>query len=274
MPRRLPTFYWTHGGGPWPYMTGPFRRSFARLEAALRELPRQLGDSPRAILAVSGHWVAPDFAIMSSPRPGMVYDFSGFPEELYRIQYPAPGSPELARRIHGLVQAAGLDSHLDPQRGFDHGTYALLAVAFPQANIPVVQVSLRGDYDSEAHLRLGRALAPLREQGVLILGSGSSYHNLRAMLSAGPDPQVRSDSAEFDAWLQETLAVAPAERSRRLRDWERAPHARQVHPDEDHLLPLHVAVGAAEQEPAELVYSQADFFGGIHVSSYRFGGPD
>ena len=153
--------------------------------------------------------------------------------------------------------------------GFDHGTYSILAVTHPQADIPVFQVSLRSGYDPEAHLRLGRALAPLRDERVLIIGSGSSYHNLRRFF--GPRGR-RDDSAQFDAWLGETLVEsAPARRSGRLRDWQGAPAAREAHPREDHLMPLHVVVGAAEDEPGRIVYQQEDFLGTIALSSYRFG---
>jgi aromatic ring-opening dioxygenase catalytic subunit (LigB family) len=245
------------------------RRPYARLEESLRELPRQLPRKPEAILIVSGHWEERDFAVMSSAAPPMVYDYGGFPEELYQIRYPAAGSPRLAQRAQSLIQQAALPARLNAERGFDHGTYSILAVTHPQADIPVFQVSLRSDYDPEAHLRLGRALAPLRDEGVLIIGSGSSYHNLRRFFG----PRVRrEDAAQFDTWLQETLVeCAPAQRSQRLLEWQRAPAAREAHPREDHLVPLHVIVGAAEQEAGRIAYSEADFLGTIALSSYRFG---
>jgi aromatic ring-opening dioxygenase catalytic subunit (LigB family) len=191
------------------------------------------------------------------------------PEELYRIRYPAAGSPRLAERAHLLIQEANLPTRPDGGRGFDHGTYSILAVTHPQADVPVFQVSIRADYDPEAHLELGRALAPLRDEGVLILGSGSSYHNLRRFF----DLRGRNaDSAQFDGWLRETLVdSAPAQRSERLLEWARAPAAREAHPREDHLMPLHVVVGAAQKDPGRVVYSQQDFRGAIALSSYRFG---
>lgn len=265
----FPTFYLSHGGGPWPYMNEEARRPYAKLEASLRELPRQLPAKPDAILIVSGHWEERDFAVMANAAPPMIYDYGGFPEELYHIRYAAAGSPRLARRTYALIQQAKLPARLNADRGFDHGTYSLLAVTHPQADIPVFQVSLRADYDPEAHLQLGRALAPLRDEGVLIIGSGSSYHNLRRFFG----PRVRrEDSARFDAWLGETLVESTsARRSERLLDWERAPAAREAHPQEDHLMPLHVVVGAAEQDPGRAVYHQEDFLGTIALSSYRFG---
>lgn len=269
MNARLPTFYLSHGGGPWPYMDEETRRPYAMLEQSLRELPRQLPRKPEAILVVSGHWEEPDFAVMAGAAPPMVYDYGGFPQEMYRIRYPAAGSPQLALRARSLIQQANLPVRLDAERGFDHGTYSLLAVTHPQADIPVFQVSLRADYDPQTHLRLGRALAPLRDEGVLIIGSGSSYHNLRRFFG----PRVRrADAVQFDGWLRETLVESSsARRSERLLEWEHAPAAREAHPREDHLMPLHVVVGAAEDEPGRIVYSQDDFLGTIALSSYRFG---
>jgi len=266
---RLPTFYLTHGGGPWPYMTGEFRRRFALLEASLEKLPARLGSRPKAILVVSGHWEESDFAVMASPAPPMVYDYGGFPEPLYHIRYPAAGSPELARRTADLIQQSGLTTHLDAVRGFDHGTYSLLAITHPQADIPVIQVAIRSDYDPQAHLQLGRALAPLRDEGVLIVGSGSSYHNLREFMRPTPRNEA---SVQFDSWLHDTLVRGPiGQRSERLAAWDRAPAARLAHPQEDHLLPLHVAVGAAEQETGQVIFRQEDFAGALTLSSYQFG---
>jgi aromatic ring-opening dioxygenase catalytic subunit (LigB family) len=265
---RLPTYFISHGGGPWPYLDGPFRRMFDRLEQSLKDIRRELGDAPRAVLVISGHWEETGFAISSGEQPGMVYDYSGFPEHTYRIRYSAPGSPELARRIQALLQAGGVPARLDPERGYDHGTFSLMKPLYPEEDIPLVQVSIDRSYDPEAHLRLGRLLAPLRDEGVLIIGSGLTYHNMRDMRgSEGFEP-----SRVFDAWLQETLVAADAEeRTRRLVDWERAPMARAAHPQEDHLIPLMAVIGAAENEPGAVVYHQKDFFGGITASSFRFG---
>jgi aromatic ring-opening dioxygenase catalytic subunit (LigB family) len=271
MSSRLPTFFLTHGGGPWPFMQGEFRAHFARLEAALQQIPSQLEAAPRAILVISGHWEERDFAVMSSPAPPMIYDFAGFPPETYRIRYSSPGAPALAQQIAGLIRDAGLDSHLDPARGYDHGVYSVLAVAWPEAGIPVLQVSLRADFDPAAHLALGRALAPLCSQGVLIIGSGSSYHNLRGFFEDGPH-HPREESAAFDAWLRAAMAAPPAQRTQALLDWEQAaPHALLVQPTPDHFLPLHVAVGAAESAPATLIYHEDSFFRRLSVSSFRLG---
>jgi len=266
MTARLPTFYLCHGGGPWPYMHQADRRRFEALAKSLEQIPAQLPVKPDAILVVSGHWEETDFAVMASPSPPMVYDYSGFPDYLYHIRYDAPGVPHLARRVHSLIEAAGLPTHLDAQRGFDHGTYSLLAVAYPEATVPVLQVSLQEGYDPAAHLQLGRALAPLRDEGILIIGSGMSYHNFHPV-------SPREDSAQFDSWLRQTLVdSAPPQRSQRLLEWAHAPAARAAHPREDHLIPLHAAVGAAEEDRAQIVYRQDDYLGCITLSSFRFGG--
>ena len=265
---RLPTYFLSHGGGPWPYLDGPFRRVFDQLEQSLFNIRRELGDAPRAVLMISGHWEEKGFAISSGEQPGMVYDYSGFPEHTYRIRYRAPGSPALARRVQELLTAGGVEARLDPERGYDHGTFSVMKPLYPGEDIPLVQLSIDRSYDPELHLRLGRLLAPLRDEGVLIIGSGLSYHNLsEARGSAGVEP-----SRVFDAWLQDTLtAAAPQERTSRLIEWERAPLARAAHPQEDHLIPLMAVVGAAEDEPGAAVYHQKDLFGGITASSFRFG---
>ena len=267
MSTRLPTYFLSHGGGPWPYLDGPFRRAFDQLEQSLVDIRRELGEAPRAVLVISGHWEEKGFAISSGEQPGMVYDYFGFPEHTYHIRYKAPGSPELARRVQELLGAGGLQARLDPERGYDHGTFSLMKPMYPEEEMPLVQLSIDLSYSPQLHLQLGRLLAPLRDEGVLIIGSGLSYHNLSKR-----DHHAIAPSRAFDGWLQETLiASPPKERTPRLIDWERAPLARAAHPHEDHLIPLMVAVGAAENEAATLVYHQKDLFGGMTASSFRFG---
>ncbi len=267
MPRSLPTYYLTHGGGPWPWMDAEMGTLYAPLRRSLVELPRQVGDGVRAILVVTAHWESKRFSVSSAAHPGMLYDYYGFPAHTYAVQYPAPGSPELAARVKALLDAGGHPTQLDPERGFDHGTFCMLAPMYPDATIPVVQLSLRADFDPAAHLEVGQLLAPLRDDGVLILGSGSSYHNLRRFNAGAAEP-----SRQFDDWLQESLLELNADqRALRLRNWEAAPAARIAHAREEHLLPLMVAVGAARDALGRCVYRQTDLLGGITMSSFGFG---
>lgn len=266
-PARLPTHFISHGGGPWPWIKDQMPMDFGPLERSLQAIPRDLGTTPRAVLVVSGHWEAPAFTVQTNPHPPMVYDYGGFPEFAYHLQYPAPGAPEVARRIVELLTAAGIEAREDPERGFDHGVFAPLYVMYPEADVPILQLSLVHGYDPAAHLEAGRALAPLRDEGVLIVGSGLSYHNLRFLGPAG-GPASRA----FDRWLTHAVVESPPERrTELLLDWEKAPAARDAHPREDHLVPLLVAVGAAEDETAEVTYHEDAFAGAISVSSYRFG---
>lgn len=264
---RMPTFYLSHGGGPWPWMKDRFGTMFDKLEKALQALAPSLPERPKAILLISAHWEESAFTLSSNPNPPMFYDYEGFPEHTYRVKYPAPGSPALAERIRSLLAAGGVAAKLDPDRGFDHGTFTITAVAFPEADIPVVQLSLRQDLDPAAHLALGRLLAPLRDEGILIIGSGVSFHNFSKFNPEGAVP-----SRLFDAWLQKALtASSPAEREAQLKRWTDAPSARVAHPHEDHLLPLMVAVGAGLDDPGTCVYHDNAMFGSITTSSFRFG---
>ena len=266
MRTRMPTCFVSHGGGPWPWVD-EMRRGLAPLERSLTDIPRRIGRAPRAIVQVTAHWEERAFTLSSSAAPGMVYDYGGFPEHTYSVVYPAPGAPALARQVQGLMEAAGLPVALDPLRGYDHGTFVPLAVMYPQAQVPVLQMSLRTGLDPAEHMALGRALAPLRDDDVLIVGSGLSYHNLRQL--GGPG---RLPSQAFDAWLQAAMAAPSAAREEALLHWEQAPSARTSHPREEHLLPLMVAVGAAMDDMAECVYRDDSAYGGITVSSFVFGG--
>jgi aromatic ring-opening dioxygenase catalytic subunit (LigB family) len=264
---RLPVYFISHGGGPWSYMDPASRAPYARLEASLADMPRQVGVTPKAVLMISAHWEERDFTLTSSARPPMIYDYGGFPEYTYRIRYDAPGDPSLAARTRQILEEAGLPARLDPERGFDHGAFTPLKVIYPDANVPVVQLSLKRGLDPDTHLAMGRALQPLRDEGVLIVGSGLSYHNLREFF----DSRGWGPSREFDGWLNGVLLQGdPATRSKLLAGWEAAPSARAAHPREEHLLPLMVALGAAGDDIAELTYHETDFLGGLTVSSYRF----
>lgn len=264
----LPTFFISHGGGPWPYMLDQLNGAYDRLQASLQDMPRQLPSRPQAVLMVSAHWEEPEFTVMATARPPMIYDYGGFPAHTYQVSYPAPGSPRTAERVRALIEAAGMPARVDAQRGFDHGTFSPMAVIYPQADVPLLQLSLKTGLDPAAHLALGRALAPLRNEGVLIVGSGLSYHNLRQF-----GPSAKLASAAFDQWLQQAVVAAtPAQRTSALLAWDAAPSARTAHPREEHLLPLMVAVGAAENEAGHCAYHEHDFMGGVTAASFRFGG--
>ncbi|MDM0011944.1 class III extradiol ring-cleavage dioxygenase [Variovorax sp. J22P168] len=263
----LPTYFISHGGGPWPWMKKEMGPVYQQLEAALADMPRQIGRTPAAILMVSAHWEEPAFTVMGNPHPPMVYDYGGFPAHTYQVHYDAPGAPELARRVQQLIEAAGLPAAFDAERGFDHGAFSPMAAMYPKAEVPMVQLSLRRGLDPAEHIALGRAIAPLRDENVLIVASGLSYHNLRNF-----GPQARDVSKAFDDWLDASVVDStPADRVERLLAWSTAPAARMAHPREEHLLPLMVAVGAAEREAGERIYHEDDFMGGISVSSFRFG---
>lgn len=265
---RLPTYFISHGGGPWPWLDGPFRATFDKLEQSLFAIRRELAEAPRAVLVITGHWEEDGFAVSSGESPGMVYDYYGFPEHTYHIRYAAPGSPALAARVAQLLEGGGVPVRLDPERGYDHGTFSLMKPLYPEERMPLVQLSIDRRYDPARHLEIGKLLAPLRDEGVLIIGSGLTYHNLREMRGTGGQVPSRL----FDDWLQHALVgSSPAEREQQLLEWEKAPMARAAHPQEDHLVPLMVAVGAAWDEPAETVYYQNDLMGVITASSFRFG---
>lgn len=262
----LPSYFLSHGGGPWPFMMDQVGHLYAQLDASLRDIPRQLGVTPKAVLVITAHWEGRDFTVSSSARPPMIYDYGGFPPHTYEVQYKAPGAPELAAQVKQLLEAGGMPAQLDPQRGFDHGTFSAMYPVYPDADVPIVQLSLKHGLDPLTHLQAGLLLAPLREQGVLIVGSGLSYHNLRAFNAQGA-----AASHAFDEWLRATMALPPQQRAAQLMEWEKAPAARMAHPREEHLLPLMVVLGAAENEAASVPYHEDAFMGALAVSSFRFG---
>ncbi|MFO0723052.1 MAG: class III extradiol ring-cleavage dioxygenase [Myxococcota bacterium] len=266
-PAKLPVVYLPHGGGPWPFVELGFDKAeMQALADYLGALGTNLPSRPRAILSVSAHWEAPVPTVMTAAQPPMLYDYYGFPPEAYRLSWPAPGAPEVAARIQELLGKAGIASATDDSRGFDHGTFVPLMLSFPEAKIPTLQLSLRQGLDPEQHLAMGRALAPLREEGVFIVGSGMSFHNMRAF---GDPRRAASLSADFGAWLVETAAASPSERERRLGSWSAAPGARLAHPREEHLLPLMVVAGAAGTDPGRVAFDGAVM--GARVSAVHFG---
>jgi aromatic ring-opening dioxygenase catalytic subunit (LigB family) len=262
---KLPCFFLSHGGGPWPYIE-EMRQQFRLTEAGLTQLPQQLPFTPSAILVVTAHWEERDFTVSTATHPSTLYDYSGFPEHTYHIHYPAPGSPVLAKQAKILLETAGIICKTDASRGFDHGAFVPLVLMYPDANIPVVLLSICSSYDPLAHIQAGKALAPLREQGVLIIGSGLNYHNMRGF----GRPQSLAQSEIFEDYLYEAISHPNAnQRIHQLLHWKTAPAAQLNHPREDHLIPLMTAVGAAENDSGKRLWMDEVF--GVRMVSYGFG---
>lgn len=263
--QKMPTLFISHGGGPWPYIP-EMKMQFARTAEWLTHLPSKLPEKPQAIISISGHWEQEQFSISSAEKPPMIFDYSGFPDYTYQIKYEASGSPKLAEKIQNLLIQKNINCDLDSHHGFDHGTFVPLVMMYPQAEIPVVSLSLKSNYSPLEHYQLGEALQSLRQQGVLIMGSGLSYHNMRGFGRQGSDLV----SKKFGDWLQQTVTEKDFNKRKQLiLDWEKAPAAREAHPQEDHLLPLMVVMGAADQELGRIDF--VDHVFGVDMASAIFG---
>lgn len=272
--QRMPAIFLPHGGGPWPFTNEPIfgmPGMWEQMEAYMKRLGEHPPETPRAILVISAHWEEAVPTVMAASRPPMLYDYYGFPPETYEVQWPSPGAPELAGEVQSLLENAGFHTSTDPTRGFDHGTFVPLKLAYPSPTIPALQLSLKATLDPREHIQLGRALAPLRDRGVFLIGSGMSYHNLRSLFRYVSDPARREldESKAFDEWLGESMLLSADRRETRLIEWEQAPDARLCHPREEHLLPLHVIAGAAENDAATLPYREVVM--GAHISAVHFG---
>lgn len=242
--------YFSHGGGPLPILGDA---SHTAMLDFMKKLPEQLR-KPEAILVISAHWEENTATLLSAKSPEMFYDYYGFPQEAYQITYPAPGNPQFADKIARLLVKNGIPARLDPQRGFDHGLFIPLKMMYPQADIPSLQLSLLRGLDPTAHINLGKALRDLMNENFLVIGSGFSFHNMRAFAWEG-DGQPDPANDAFQDWLIETCTAphSQSEREQLLAGWEKAPSARYCHPREEHLLPLHVCLGLANK-PARLVF--------------------
>lgn len=242
--------YMSHGGGPLPILGDPGHQAMIDF---MLELPNDLPE-PEAILVISAHWEQPQATLLGAAQPPMFYDYYGFPPAAYQIQYPAPGHPDLAEQVVSLLSGVGIDAHIDPQRGFDHGAFIPLNLMYPQAHIPVLQLSLINGLSPKAHIQLGNALRGLGRENLLVIGSGFSFHNMSAFFHHDPNMITPRNDA-FQEWLIETITIdlPDTERESRLSAWESAPFARYCHPREEHLLPLHVCVGMAEK-PGRLIF--------------------
>ncbi len=255
----MPAIFVSHGAPTLILQDSPTRRFLADLGGLV---PR-----PTAIVAVSAHWCTRAPAVSSAARPDTVHDFHGFPEALYRLRYPAPGAPDLAARIAALLGAAGIATDTDPDQGLDHGGWVPAMLGWPAADIPILQLAVQPDSDAAHHRRVGLALAPLRAEGVLVVGSGSATHNLRALdriSGAQPAPWARA----FDDWLCEAVVRGDADE---LVAWkERAPAARMNHPTDEHFLPLFAALGAAGERPRGEVLHRGFMAGSLSMSAFAF----
>lgn len=263
-----PVFFIPHGAGPCFFMDWNPLGTWHGMENFLRSIETSLPQRPTAIVLISAHWQAPKFSVTAAEQPGLIYDYYGFPEHTYQLKYPAKGSPALAQRVSDLLHDAGLEIHQDAERGFDHGMFIPLKAMFPKADIPVVQLSLRQGLSPAEHLEAGKALSPLRKEGVLIIGSGMSFHNM----SGYGDERFTAASEGFDAWLKETIQSDPDKKFQHLQDWTLAPHALECHPsgEEEHLIPLIVVAGAANEDPGIPIYSERVMK--TQLSAFRFGG--
>lgn len=232
----------------------------------LGKLGAQLG-RPRAVLCVSAHWQEPVATVGTTAQPETIHDFGGFPAELYRLRYPAPGAPEVAEQAARLLAEAGLRVGVSATRGLDHGAWVPLMLMYPEADVPVAQLSLQFRAGPAEHLALGRALAGLRQSGVLVLGSGSAVHNLRRVDFT--QSSVADWAVAFDQWLAERITAGAVDE---LLDYRRrAPSATLAHPTEEHLLPLFVAWGAAHPASTGRILHNSFTFGSLSMAAYAFG---
>jgi aromatic ring-opening dioxygenase catalytic subunit (LigB family) len=238
----MPVLFLPHGGGPLPLLQDP---SHAELIDFLRSVSKTI-PHPKSLLVITAHWEESQPAITAQKNPELLFDYYGFPPEAYKIQYPAVGNPQLASVVADLLTSEGFTPKLEMQRGFDHGTFVPLKLLYPLGDIPVVQLSLIRNLDPAVHIHMGQSLTKLREQGVLIIGSGMSFHNMQAFFS--PSLETTRKSEAFDYWLADLLtdpSTTEEQKIQQLTHWAKAPEARFSHPREEHLMPLMVCFGAA-----------------------------
>lgn len=252
----VPVLYLPHGAGPLPLLGDPSQHALAEF---LKTIPINLGN-PTAILIISAHWEEEQPTITGAKTPQLIYDYYSFEPRAYSIEYKVQGAPDLAKRVKTSLHVKNIQSHIDETRGFDHGVFVPLKLMYPRAHLPIVQLSLVKSLSPSLHIRIGEALRSLRNEGVLIIGSGLSFHNMRAYGSG----VVQGEA--FDSWLQKSLLESDYEEAKqKLIAWEDAPQARYAHPREEHLLPLHVCLGASTQR-AKLAFNT--LFMGAKVSAF------
>lgn len=265
---RQPSLFLPHGGGPCFFMDwtwGP-ADTWKAAQHFLESIADSLPSRPKALLVISGHWEESSFTTGSAAAPKLIYDYSGFPAHTYRLTWPAPGDPALASRVTEMLRKTGLPAATDANRGYDHGVFVPLKVAFPEAQIPVATLSLDHSLDPVLHIAAGRALASLRDEGVLIIGSGLSFHNLRGYFL----PHTSERARVFDHWLTRAIESPAGERNALLAKWRSAPFASYAHPRAEHLIPLMVASGAGGYAPGKRIFTDEPM--GAQISAYRFDG--
>ena len=263
-----PSLYIPHGGGPCFFMDWPGNpHIWDNMAAMLRSIPERIPQPPKAILLITAHWEAPVFTFAGGIWPALEYDYYGFPPHTYELTYKAPGAPELAHKAAGLLRDAGIEALVDDTAPWDHGVFIPLKVAYPDEDVPVLAMSLKQGLNPAEHIAAGKALQALRADNVLLIGSGLSYHNLRAFFS--PSAQDAQASEAFDDWLNQTAALAEDARSEALSQWSAAPGARQVHPREEHLMPVMIVAGAGGEDHGSAFYKDHVF--GKAVSAIGFG---
>jgi|TARA_B110000211_G_scaffold221666_1_gene269555 4,5-DOPA dioxygenase extradiol len=240
----------SHGGGPMPLLED---KNHTQMIDTLKRMKNKIA-KPSAILVISAHWETQVATITSGAAPPLIYDYNGFPKETYQIKYPSPGQPELANKIYESLIQAGIEAEQNDQRGYDHGMFVPLTLMYPDADIPCVQLSLVNSLDSITHLAIGEALQALEWDNLLVIGSGFSFHNMRAFFDSSADENNLKNKG-FEQWLISVMSdknLSEQQRTQHLAQWNRAPHARFCHPREEHLLPLHVCYGMAGRASDEI----------------------
>ncbi len=249
-----PILFLSHGGGPLPLLNDPSHQPMIDSFEKIKQDLSKLDNKPSAIIMISAHWQANQFDVTAQQNPSLIYDYYGFPEASYHIQYRAPGAPELAKSIVSQLNSHQLASDLNQTRGFDHGMFVPLKLLYPQADFPVVQIALNLNDDPLQHLKVGEAINALREQNILIIGSGFSFHHIPAFFNDSYFGQLKQ-AEDFHQWLDNIIVNTPdyAEQQQQMENWKSVPGALFSHPTADHILPLHVCLGAA-QKTADKTY--------------------
>jgi aromatic ring-opening dioxygenase catalytic subunit (LigB family) len=261
---KLPTFFIPHGGGPCFFMDWHPKDAWDGMADYLRGFAEAERQGIKALIVISAHWEEDVIKVTGHANPSLIYDYHGFPPHTYDLKWPAQGNRDLANHVSATINNGGIECLVDEERGFDHGVFIPLLLTFPNAEIPTIQLSLCSNLSPEMHLQIGRLLEPLRDEGVLIIGSGMSYHDVGALMGH----KEVSGSEEFDAWLSESVLMPSEAREERLLNWSTAPSARLCHPREEHLMPLHVVAGAASGGEGKIDYSETVL--GAKISAYKF----